>query len=121
MIKDHTVQKIRGSGKRDITLSKDPKGYGYNIQMPLDRKIINTTSYVLPDYAVDHGQKAKNGQMDNIGTFLDGGQSKIGSVNNTEYNEQEILDSLSMDDENTPYLKHEEEMMVNDENDFRNL
>ncbi|MCL6404058.1 hypothetical protein EXT66_22775, partial [Pectobacterium carotovorum subsp. carotovorum] len=71
MIKDHSIHKTRAPGKRAITLSKDPKGYGYHFYVPKDRKIISTTNYVLPDYTADHGETAKNGQQDIIGTSLD--------------------------------------------------
>ena len=97
MIKDHTIHKTRAPGKKAITLAKDPKGYGYHFYIPKDRKIISTTNYVLPDYTIDHSVKAKDNQQDIIGTFLEEIKEKIGDVNDTDFNEDEIVKSLPLD------------------------
>lgn len=117
MIKDHTVHKTEAPGKKAITLSKDPKGYGYHFYIPKDRKIISTTNYVLPDYTIDHGAKQKNAQQDIIGTFLEEMKSKIGDISDIDFNESGILDSLPADTErdmeeveedNEEYLEEDE-------------
>ena len=108
LVWDHRSKKTEAPGKRAITLSKDPKGFGYYFYVPKERKIISTTNYILPDYTINHELTGKDNGQDIIGTFLDEVKNKIGDVRDMEYDENEIITSLPSD------IESEHDELVNE-------
>lgn len=93
----HRSKKTEAPGKRAITLSKDPKGFGYYFYIPKAKKVITTTNYILPDYTINHELLEKDNGQDIIGTFLDEVKEKLGDIRDTNYDENDIIYSLPSD------------------------
>lgn len=98
---DHKTKKTEAPGKKAVTLSKDPNGFGYYFYIPKERKVVSTTNYLLPDYSIDHGQTERNQEKDIIGTFLEQMKRKIGDSNDVNFDKNDITDALPM------YSEHE--------------
>lgn len=115
MIWDYRSRKTEAPGKRAITLSKDPKGFGYYFYVPKEKRVISTTNYILPDYTINHSLNEKKG-YDIIGTFLHEVKNKIGDINDIDYDENEIVTLLPSDFENEHDnlvdVLHEDEIRV---------
>lgn len=99
IIWDHRTKKTEAPGKKAVTLSKDPNGFGYYFYVPKERKVISTTNYLLPDYSIDHGQTGRNQEKDIIGTFLEHMKRKIGDTNDVNFDKNDITNALPMDNE----------------------